>query len=1067
MNKELQALQDADFGWVQSLESVWSNEESADAGPNQDLVEDLIAQIAKLTKTPNPPGRVFLGQAGIGKTHFVGVLKRRAWAGNCWFVMLDVVGITDFWKSAALSFVTSLLQEMPDGQRQYQAVIAGIARRFKIEREVNLAFESPAIEPKVLVDLLVSGLMKTDMANALRHQDVFRALALLRSHDIATIGTAHAWLQGYDVDEEIRKGLGFQSPPPSPVQIVQGLLWVMGLAGPILIAIDQIDGVISAPSISGSEFGDTSDFTALLSGGLLDLSRKSGRGVLVLTCLLSSWDIIKSKGPSALSQSFNAAIPLRPAQSDAFVRRLISDRLTPAYTKAGIVPETPITPFTEAAILTASQGMTPRAILMRCDDHRKKCLATGKLLLCVDLATDEGSSEPIDSRNSNGFDSDFELLSSSADLAGLIDDSNDGALGTLLRDAFDLYAKQIPSRKDYDVISQSDPVQRTPPLHGRLTFIDHGENDRDRHFCFRALQHSHPVALCARFRAALTASGIAARVVGRKLIIVRRGPPPSGPKTKELFEAFRSAGGIEIDPSDADLRSFVALRQLRDRALVESGFDAFERWLVKRKPLCETQFFELAGLCPPPLPPWKGDADKTGGTGPESSATDQKSDQKNHAEEATGPSPLAPPPLSPLPVITPTSATSIPLGSRLQGGGLGPVESLAIEHLTRHTAIFAGSGSGKTVLLRRIVEEAALAGIPAIVLDTNNDLARLGVPWPQRPEAFTDKDAAKAARYTRDVEVVVWTPGVAAGRPLTLAVLPDFSVAAEGEERDAAVTMAWSTLVPLVGATGQARVLKEGVLMEALGAFARDRRTGIDAFIDYLAELPPEVSRQSKAQKLAADMSDQLRAKIAVNPLLNAAGQPLDPAVLFAASRPGATRISVVNFAGLEAEASRQDFVNQLQMALFTFIKRHPSATPRLYVCDEAQNFAPSQTSTASKASAVALARQGRKFGLGMIFATQAPKGIDTNIVSNCVTHFYGRMSSPALIDATEEMMASRGRAAKDLGSLTAGTFYFSTEGTPAPLKLKTPLCLSYHPKNPATPEEVEALAKAGIPGTG
>jgi DNA helicase HerA-like ATPase len=41
--------------------------------------------------------------------------------------------------------------------------------------------------------------------------------------------------------------------------------------------------------------------------------------------------------------------------------------------------------------------------------------------------------------------------------------------------------------------------------------------------------------------------------------------------------------------------------------------------------------------------------------------------------------------------------------------------------LRRHTAIIAGSGSGKTVLLRRIVEEAALAGIPSIVIDPNND----------------------------------------------------------------------------------------------------------------------------------------------------------------------------------------------------------------------------------------------------------------------------------------------------------------------------------------------------------
>jgi hypothetical protein len=275
MSPELQALQNADFGWVRSLDSVWSDE-ATDAGPNEDLVDGMIAELAGLTQSPNPPGRVLLGQAGIGKTHLVSVLRRRAWAEGCWFAMLDVVGITDFWKSAALSFVTSLLQAMPNGQRQHEAVISGVARRFKIEKEVNFVFANPTIEPKRLVDLLVKGLLKSDPANALNHQDVFRALALLRSHDLATVGIAHAWLQGYDADEAMRKSLGFLKEPPSPVEIVRGLMWIMALAGPTMIAIDQIDGVLSAGG-GGSDFGDTPNFTRLLTGGLLDLARKTNR----------------------------------------------------------------------------------------------------------------------------------------------------------------------------------------------------------------------------------------------------------------------------------------------------------------------------------------------------------------------------------------------------------------------------------------------------------------------------------------------------------------------------------------------------------------------------------------------------------------------------------------------------------------------------------------------------------------------------------------------------------------------------------------------------------------------
>ena len=213
----------------------------------------------------------------------------------------------------------------------------------------------------------------------------------------------------------------------------------------------------------------------------------------------------------------------------------------------------------------------------------------------------------------------------------------------------------------------------------------------------------------------------------------------------------------------------------------------------------------------------------------------------------------------------------------MQGGSTGGEAELSVALLTRHLAMFAGSGSGKTVLLRRIVEEAALAGIPSIVLDTNNDLARLGTPWPSPPDGWGEGDAAKAERYARDVDVVVWTPGVAAGRPLALPVLPDFALSADDEERAQAVDMAWATLTPLVGATGASKTLKEGLLKQALAAFAVEGRGGVEAFIDFLVELPAEVSKLRKADQLAADMGDQLRAKIAVNPLLGGGGGDARP----------------------------------------------------------------------------------------------------------------------------------------------------------------------------------------------
>jgi hypothetical protein len=57
-------------------------------------------------------------------------------------------------------------------------------------------------------------------------------------------------------------------------------------------------------------------------------------------------------------------------------------------------------------------------------------------------------------------------------------------------------------------------------------------------------------------------------------------------------------------------------------------------------------------------------------------------------------------------------------------------------------------------------------------------------------------------------------------------------------------------------------------------------------------------------------------------------------------------------------------------------------------------------------------------------------------------------------------MMAARRRPAQDLGALTTGIFYYSTLGMSQPAKLKTPFCLTYHPKNPATVDEIVKLSR-------
>ncbi|KQP51619.1 ATP-binding protein [Methylobacterium sp. Leaf106] len=1051
MSDALDALRRVDFDWVRTLDSVWLDVEPT-GGPNDALPPGIIADLHREApgSASRAMGRVLIGPSGVGKTHLVGQLRREAWRSGSWFVMLDVLGLSEFWRSAALSFLTAMLHQMPDGRRQSDAVLAGVARQFKVERHVEEAFNTPDVDTRKIVVLLVKALMSVDMGSALKHQDVFRALCLLRSNDFGAVGLAHAWLQGYDADPVARAELGFLRPPPTPKELVEGMSWIMSLSGPILVAVDQIDGVIDAGHFVGQdEFEGRQGLAEVLASGLLELHDVRHRGMTVITCLQNSWERLEERALTPLLQRYVTPVLLQGMNDRTAASALIRARLAPAYAEAGFEPPYPTWPYSDAAIAdSARSGMMPRTLLMRCDAFRRDCLARGAVTVC-DSLVQAPDGHTRDATADAVFD--LDRAKRNADIAGLLDE--EAALGEILRTAFDLYALEDDPDDALDVASKGEPDQKIPPLHGRLILIDRDRNDHERHVCYRALLQPNAIAFQARLRAALTASGISARMPDRSLVIVRRAPVPGGAKTKQLFDAFLAAKGVLIDPVEDDLRTFVALRDLHASSAEEGRQDRFEAWLRAHRFVRATAFFRQAGLAESggaDIPVLADGTDSTGTV--DTSATSVVRMPRENPDAAKPPTA----PSKPAPTVLPDA---IPVGHRLTPDA--PPVTLPLRLLPRHTSIIAGSGSGKTVLVRRLVEEAALAGIPAIVVDPNNDLSRLGDSWPERPTAFTPEDADKAARYAERVEVVVWTPGVSAGNPLFLSVLPDFSgLGEDADERGQAVEMAAETVGPLAGAR---KTIQRGVLADALRLFAERGGGGLADFTALLADLPDGVSEIGGATRIAAGMADELHAAVATNPLLKARGSVLDPQVLFFGSDPARTRISVINLAGLASEAAREDFVNRLQMTLFGWIKTHPSPRGMLYVVDEAQTFLPSQRACPSLGSGIKLVAQGRKYGLGMVVATQVPKGLHNQIVSNCTTQFFGRQSAPATIAAAQEIMAASGGVASDIGKLGAGEFYFATEGSGKPAKLRTPLCLSHHPANPPTPDQVVTIARRSI----
>ncbi len=77
------------------------------------------------------------------------------------------------------------------------------------------------------------------------------------------------------------------------------------------------------------------------------------------------------------------------------------------------------------------------------------------------------------------------------------------------------------------------------------------------------------------------------------------------------------------------------------------------------------------------------------------------------------------------------------------------------------------------------------------------------------------------------------------------------------------------------------------------------------------------------------------------------------------------------------------------------------------------------------------MASQARKYGLGLVFATQSPKGLHNQITGNAANQVYGLMNAPVQIEAAREMARAKGRDVLGISQLSSGEFYVALEGEP------------------------------------
>ncbi|MFC5813861.1 helicase HerA domain-containing protein [Nonomuraea harbinensis] len=1072
-----EALTALSFNYTEGADDVWR--------PSAFHVEGLHGHSAKILldglaeaggqRETSPIGVVLQGQRGTGKTHLLGWLREVTQRQGGYFVLVGLLDAKEFWESVMVSLLDSFSRPGEGGETQLRAFLSRLAARADLSRMARRAVTGKKTLSREELDAFVHALRAMDEKVGRECQDTARALVLYASPDPALQDLGEAFLYAMPEGETgDRARWGIRPINKSPQEIVRDVSHLLALTGPTIIAVDQIDPLIAQSRISTDTATDDGHGDKLLleriAGGLMALREVTRRTMTVVSCIPQTWTLVERMAVDTVRDRFRTAVQLMTIPDPETARELVAKRFGVQYGAAGVEPPYPTWPVRPEAFDEAP-GFTARQLLITIDKHVRACLLSGEVseLTSLTARPQPPVEEPArtaavtEAAALAGLDARFATLRDAGEAPDVNGATEDVLMPALL--AAGLAAWITEQGEDGQAFSVDPPPSAKPPLHARLRFTLDETTEDEAHWAFRAITAEHAVSALNRIRKASVAAGLDAEVPKRRLFLLRKQDWSKGARTREVVAAFERAGGRTLSFTDTDLRVLAALRHLR-----AENPPGLASWLASRRPTRAVTFLAEALADVRTVPPaTRDDGLRTGDpavgraeeqerpTGPTGPGPAPSDDAAVRREDA---SPSSHGPLAPSPSREDTP--HVRLGRTV---GSGQPVRVQLEALRKHAAIFAGSGSGKTVLIRRLVEECAMHGVSAIVLDPNNDLARLGDRWPERPQGWLDGDEGKAADYLAGTEVVVWTPRRAAGRPLSFQPLPDFAgVAGDPDEFAEAVESAVASIAPRVKVDTRTKKadLGRAVLRKALEHYGRGGGSSLKGFVALLADLPDGVSELADAPRLAADLAQSLQAAMDNDPLFGGGGEPVDPGVLLTPSPGRRARVSVISFVGLPNDEQRQSFVSQLQMALFAWIRRNPAGDRPLgglFVMDEAQTFAPGGGRvTACTHSTLALASQARKYGLGLVFATQAPKGLHNQIPGNAATQFFGLLNAPVHIEAAKEMARAKGGSTPDIARLSSGEFYVALEGS-AFVKARAPMCLSHHPRAPLTTEEVLARA--------
>jgi DNA helicase HerA-like ATPase/energy-coupling factor transporter ATP-binding protein EcfA2 len=956
-----------------------------------------------------------LGESGAGKTHLLRSLRAQVHSRRLGYVgYLQLTSEVDDYARYVLRSLIDSLERPYDAPSLAESSLMYLSDGLVEGREaispddleqLRTADLAPA-ELEQLVGRLVDRVVRSEGLERLE-VDLVQALLLLQRRDPALQRRIIRFLRCDTLnqyDRQLLGGLGPRDQADDPLRTIKDLATVMHelqLAA-LVVVVDQVEEAVPD--------GHTVTRLQQALDSMRAIADAVPSAVIVISCLEDVYDAVKPRLLRTLRDRLERdETRLTSQRQPDEIEQMLVRRLEYLYSFFDVAwrDDDPLYPFTPAQIAAVSQLRT-RDCLAKFREFHNACIAARAVVSVESTQTQTappGPPPPPEPPHSLDKLWNETLAATGAPPEG------DAEVLALVADALRGAATERGLALDVRAATPGSPA----------SVIIEGAAVRRR---LVAVCNNPPQR--GSFGAQLASLRGAATKVSAIPVALRNGDFKFQPKTKMAQHVgdHVAAGGLAVPVAESHLRVAMAARTMS--AANPAGY---ADWRRAKQPLGELAFvrqvLELdretapVDVVPPvvePSPPVVPPAGPAAG-----------------AKEAAPRDPQ--PKRDSAPVIA-VHAHAVRLG--VVDSMRGEPIFLPLEDIKTHVAFLGSTGSGKTTAALSVVEQLLERGVSVLLVDRKGDLARyVSEAWwsdPAAPPAERDRKLALRKR----IEIALFTPGNAHGRPLRLPLVPSLADV-KPQDREQLARYAADGLGAMMGyGKTAAHRAKSSILQCAITLHGEERDITLDLLLETIDRPDPELLHLVGAlQRHFAALSEDLQTlRIQRGSLLSGDGEPLEMDVLLPPPSAGRPRLSIINTSALTEVPVLQFWVSRLLVELSRLGRKRPSQTLQAAAFfDEADTYVPATSSPPTKEPMFDLLRRSRSTGIGVLLATQNPGDFDYKARDNISTWLLGKIAQERAIEKMRNLIGNYPDVGPRLASQRTGSFFLLTGTTKRELR--------------------------------